>query len=430
MIAKISSTENLGGALGYNFKKVNKGEAVVIHTQKLGVGDNGNVSMGQVLREMKTLIPSSTRVKKPVFHCSINPHPDDVLNDEQLAAIAKEYMQRMGYADQPYIVFKHTDIARHHIHIVSTRVDTRGRKLAYAFEGRHSKRITDDLEYKYGLHRINRKGRVVATGKEPRPFDIEKGDIKQQMAKILHPVLSRYSFCSIGELNAVLQRYNLMAENTKTEYRGKRYDGIVYCALDSIGNKISTPINASDIGRGVGYAALQHKMELSREQMKSRFPDIRSRILEVMRISPKTTESFIAGLSKRGIDCVVRKNAQRRIYGITFIDNEKGLSVNGSRLGKGYAANVFNAYFNDMSFNPFLDKRLYGNGILHQAGSPDKTKEEKQEKTVSDNLVDELINDLSSGDTFLSTGNDDWKEAAWQRKLRRQNKVNLRRRMR
>ena len=83
-----------------------------------------------------------------------------------------------------------------------------------------------------------------------------------------------------------------------------------------------------------------------------------------------------------------------------------------------------------MSFNPFLDKRLYGNGILHQAGSPDKTKEEKQEKTVSDNLVDELINDLSSGDTFLFTGNDDWKEAAWQRKLRRQNKVNLRRRMR
>ena len=188
MIAKISSTENLGDALGYNFKKVNKGEAIVLHTQKLGVGDDGNVSMEQVLHEMNTLIPSSTRVKKPVFHCSINPHPDDVLNDEQLATIAKEYMLRMGYADQPYIVFKHTDIARHHIHIVSTRVDTRGRKLAYAFEGRRSKRITDYLEYKYGLHRINRKGRVVVTGKEPRPLNIGKGDIKQQMAEILYPV--------------------------------------------------------------------------------------------------------------------------------------------------------------------------------------------------------------------------------------------------
>ena len=430
MIAKISSTENLGGALGYNFKKVNKGEAIILHTQKLGIGDDGNVSMEQVLHEMKTLIPSSTRVKKPVFHCSVNPHPDDVLNDEQLATIAKEYMLRMGYADQPYIVFKHTGIARHHIHIVSTRVDTRGRKLSYAFEGRRSKRITDYLEYKYRLHRINRKGRVVVTGKEPRPLDIETGDIKQQMAEILYPVLSRYSFCSIGELNAVLQRYNLMTENTKTEYRGKRYDGIVYCVLESTGNKISTPINASNIGRGVGYVALQHKIELSREQMKLHFPDIRSHILEVMRMSPKTTMSFIAGLSKRGIDCVVRKNAQGRIYGITFIDNERGLSINGSRLGKGYAANVFNAYFNDTSFNPFLDKKLYGDGILRQKDNPAKIKEEVQEKAVCDNLVDEVIDDFSSGDTFLFTGNDDWKEASWQCKLRRQNKVNLRRRMR
>ena len=35
MIAKISSTENLGGALGYNFKKVEKGEANVLLAQGL-----------------------------------------------------------------------------------------------------------------------------------------------------------------------------------------------------------------------------------------------------------------------------------------------------------------------------------------------------------------------------------------------------------
>ena len=44
-----------------------------------------------------------------------------------------------------------------------------------------------------------------------------------------------------------------------------------------------------------------------------------------------------------------------------------------------------------------------------------------------DNLVDELIEDIV-GDTFGTTGNDDWKEAVWQRKLRRQSKVKLRRR--
>ena len=43
--------------------------------------------------------------------------------------------------------------------------------------------------------------------------------------------------------------------------------------------------------------------------------------------------------------------------------------------------------------------------------------------------IDEFIEDMV-GDSFTSTGNDDWKEAAWQRKLRRQSKVNLRRRKR
>ena len=44
-----------------------------------------------------------------------------------------------------------------------------------------------------------------------------------------------------------------------------------------------------------------------------------------------------------------------------------------------------------------------------------------------DNLIDELIEDMADG-SFLSTGNDDWKEAAWQRKLRKLSKVNIRRR--
>ncbi len=42
-------------------------------------------------------------------------------------------------------------------------------------------------------------------------------------------------------------------------------------------------------------------------------------------------------------------------------------------------------------------------------------------------FVDELIESMADG-SFLSTGNDDWKEAAWQRKLRKQSKVNIRRR--
>ena len=125
---------------------------------------------------------------------------------------------------------------------------------------------------------------------------------------------------------------------------------------------------------------------------------------------------------------VIRKNDNGRIYGITFIDDEQGVALNGSRLGKGYAANVFNSYFSNPAHNPFLDETLYGSPFarLEQSATGQPLQSNAEE---GDNLVNELIEDMM-GDPSTSTNNDDWKEAAWQRKLRRQSKVNLRRRKR
>ena len=151
MIAKISSTEDLGGALGYNFKKVEKGEASILLATELYQNNDGNYTMEDVLNDMEALIPKKGRTKKTVFHCSLNPHPDEKLSNEQLVQIAKEYMETLGYGKQPYIVFKHNDIAREHIHIVSLRVDGAGKKINDRFEKRRSKQITDALERKFGL---------------------------------------------------------------------------------------------------------------------------------------------------------------------------------------------------------------------------------------------------------------------------------------
>ena len=95
---------------------------------------------------------------------------------------------------------------------------------------------------------------------------------------------------------------------------------------------------------------------------------------------------------------------------------------------KGYAANIFNGYFSNPVHNPFLDETLYGrpSARLEQSATVQPLQSNAEE---GDNLIDELIEDMV-GDSFTSTGNDDWKEAAWQRKLRRQNKVNLKRRKR
>ena len=426
MIAKISATENLGGALGYNFKKVEKEEASILLVQGLYQNKEGTYTMAEVFADMQAVIPEKCRTKKTVFHCSLNPHPDEKLSDETLMQIAKEYMEALGYGKQPYIVFKHNDIAREHIHIVSLRVDGEGKKINDRFEKRRSKKITDALEKRFGLipsSKITEK----AVAETPK-VNIGKGNIKEQVASVVRMVLKHYRFCSLGELNAVLSKYNLAVEEVKTEFRGKKYDGLVYVPTADKSNKVSTPIHASDIGRGVGYTAVQNRMQKSKQTIKPLIPTVRRKVLEVMRTSPDTKEKLQQKLEEQGLRVVIRRNESGRIYGITFIDDEQGVALNGSRLGKGYAANVFNAYLSNPTHNPFSDETLYGSTSVHLEPSP--TAQPSQPDTEEgNNLIDELIEDMADG-SFLSTGNDDWKEAAWQRKLRRQNKVNLKRRKR
>ena len=424
MIAKISSTENLGGALGYNFKKMQHNEAVVLCVNELRKGFDGTFQMDKVLADMQRAIPEQCRTKKTVFHCSLNPHPDEKLSDERLTQIAKEYMEALGYGNQPYIVFKHNDIAREHIHIVSLRVDFDGNKINDKFEGRRSKKITNALEKKYNLIPSSKVSERTTT--ETPKVNVVQGNIKEQVANTVRSAMKHYTFCSLGELNAVLRKYNLAVEEVKTEYRGKRYDGLVYVPTDDKGNKVSTPIHASDIGRGVGYAAVQNKMLKSKQMVKPLIPTVRRKVLEVMRTSPGTEGILRQRLEEQGLRVVIRKNENGRIYGITFIDDERGIALNGSRLGKGYAANKFNEYFSNPENNPFLDESLYGKIDTTFQQQMQTIQSDEQE---SDNLVDEFIDNMV-GESFSSSGNDDWKEAAWQRKLRKQSKVKLKRRKR
>ena len=426
MIAKISATENLGGALGYNFKKIEKEEASILLAQGLYQNKEGIYTMAEVFADMQALIPEKCRTKKMVFHCSLNPHPDEKLSDETLMQIAKEYMEALGYGKQPYIVFKHNDIAREHIHIVSLRVDSRGQKINDKFEKRRSKKITDTLERKFGLIPSSKVTEKAVA--ETLKVDIGKGNIKEQVASTLRMVLKHYRFCSLGELNAILSKYNIAVEEVKTEFRGKKYDGLVYVPTDDKSNKVSTPIHASDIGRGVGYTAVQNRMQKSKQAIKPLVPTIRDKMLQAMRTSPQTEKDLRSRLEEQGLRVVIRKNDNGRIYGITFIDDEQGVAFNGSRLGKRYAANVFNTYFSNPTNNPFLDEALYGSPSvrLEQSATVQPLQPNAEE---GDNLIDELIEDMV-GESFTSTGNDDWKEVAWQRKLRRQSKVNLRRKKR
>ena len=415
MIAKISSSNSLATTLGYNFKKVEKHEASVLLVQGLFHDRNGAYSRAQVLADMLRTIPERCRTKKAVFHCSLNPHPDEKLSDEALSRIAREYMEALGYGAQPYIVFRHNDIPRAHIHIVSLRVDGDGRKIDDRFERRRSKRITDALEAKFGLLPSSHSQKKKDVSAQPSAVDINVGDIKRQVAAAVKHVLGRYAFQSVGEMNLVLARFRVTAEEVKTERKGRPFDGIVYAATDADGHKICTPIKASEIGRKVSYTALRRHFEQSKSVVRERSVVIRRAIADVMQTSPDRAE-FIDRMRGHGIETVTRINTAGRLYGITFIDDANGIAVNGSRLGKGFAANVFNAYFAGEP-NPFLE-----------ISRP----KEKEEQTAAMEELTECPNDMlpTESDLSLQVHGADLRELAFQRRLRNRARMRLRRKPR
>ena len=119
MIAKIGRSSNLYGALAYNQLKVEKEKGQILLTNKMIESINGHYSVAQLAQSFAPYLIANRNTEKHTLHISLNPDPKDRVSDEQYKEMAKQYLQDMGYGNQPFVIFKHTDLDRSHIHIVS-----------------------------------------------------------------------------------------------------------------------------------------------------------------------------------------------------------------------------------------------------------------------------------------------------------------------
>ena len=376
MVAKINIGSNLYGALAYNQEKVNEGLGKILGANLVFEPTDGKFNISECMDDFMQFVPAHFRTEKPVFHVSINPHPDDRLIDEQLTDIGREYMERLGYGNQPYLIFKHEDIGREHIHIVSLRVDSNGKKIDGYKEHERSKEITEHLERKYNLNPA--EGQKRSEQWELTPVDASKGDLKKQIAAVIKPLASMYHFQSMGEYKAVLSLYNINVEELKGEVKGKPYRGLLYSATDSEGNKVGNPLKSSIFGKSVGYDGLEKRMAKSAERIKTKNLKLHTlkAVSEATQSCPSESE-FRAKLRQQGIDVLFRRNDEGRIYGATFIDHTTRTVLNGSRLGKDYSANVFNDLYGgkqEQAQEPMQDTRLsdvYKNTQQDNSHNPD-----------------------------------------------------------
>ena len=343
MVAKISIGSSLYGALCYNGEKVNKENGRILGSNKIIIPVDGKADIGQMAENFRLFMPKMGKTKKPVLHISLNPHPDDRLSDQDFEILAREYLDKLGFGEQPYVIYKHEDIDRHHIHIVTVNVNEEGKRLNQDFLYRRSKKITTELEEKYNLHKAQRE--KISPDTPITKID-PTGDIKRQVANTVKMVGMRYKFQSMGEYNAILGLYNVRCDTADGRVNGREYHGLVYFATDDNGNTIATPLKASRLGKFASRTAIDGRFERAKEKID--VAPTKRKVADALGQS-SGKDDFVARLKERNIDVVFRYTDEGRIYGVTFVDHDTMTALNGSRLGKEFSANALNARFNQQT---------------------------------------------------------------------------------
>ncbi len=339
MVAKISLGNSLYGALVYNGEKINKEKGRVLDTNKIFNDGSGTINIHRAFEDFKRWMPQSTKAEKTMMHISLNPHPDDRLSEAQYTQLAHEYMDKMGFSEMPYIIVKHEDIDRHHIHIVALRVHTDGRAISSKNNFYRSKEVTRELEKKYGLHTAERQ--KVSPDTPINKIDCN-GDIKRQVANVVKLVGMRWKFQTLGEYNAILSLYNVKCEAADGRVNGREYHGLVYFATDDSGNTIASPFKASRLGKFASRTAIESRFEKSKENI-----DVKPTKNMVSSAIHNSTgkDDFVSRLNEKKIDVIFRYTDEGRIYGVTFLNHNSQIVLNGSRLSKEFSANAFERWF-------------------------------------------------------------------------------------
>lgn len=340
MVAKISLGNSLYRALVYNSEKINKEDGRLLVTNKIYNDGTGKVNINRAYQDFRSWMPTSTRTERPMVHISLNPHPDDRLSDVEYAELAREYMEKMGFGDMPYMVYKHMDIDRHHLHIVALRVDTDGRCISDKNNFYRSKDICRELEKKYNLRSSERQ--KITPDMPIRKID-PSGDIKRQLANAVKMVGMRYRFQTYGEYNAVLSLFNIRCEPTDGKVNGREYHGLVYFATDDERKTIATPFKSSRLGKFAGRDAIEQRFERNKDKIE---PMKTKAVIAPILAVCNDKEVFIAKLKEAKIDVLFRYTTEGRIYGVTFIDHNNMAVLNGSRIGREFSANALEEKFN------------------------------------------------------------------------------------
>lgn len=341
MVAIIHNSSSLKSALHYNENKVRQKVAVFFHSGNYAK-DTSLLGFGDKINRLQKLAALNQQTKINCVHVSLNFDPSDKLDEEKLKEISEIYMQKIGFGEQPYLVYQHHDAGHPHLHIVTTNIQPNGKRIALHNLARNqSMKASKEIEKDFHLVKAEEKLRL---GYELKPVNIQKvqygkAETKRAITNVLDHVLPTYKYASLAELNAVLKLYNIIADRGGEGSRIYTGGGLVYRILNNDGEKIGVPVKASLIYSKPTLKNIEarfDKNETERQQYKRRLMNAID--FTLLKKSKHSLQQFAQALKKENIAVVFRQNENGIVYGITYVDHQTKCIFNGSHLGKQYSA--------------------------------------------------------------------------------------------
>ncbi len=341
MVARIKIKDALSDNFYYNENKVKEGIATCLAAENYP-RELENLSQASRFKMLGKLASLNERIKANSVHVSLNFDPSEKLSDERLKEIAAAYMERLGFGEQPYLVYRHFDAGHPHIHILSVKVGFDGKGIDTHNIGiRKSEPARKELEMIYKLVRAEDMSRKPYQQKSAFAEKVIYGKVESRKAigAVLESVLTSYNYTTIPELNAVLGLYNVKADRCREGSRVYQNGGLLYRILDQKGEPVGVPIKASSFYNkpGLNYlGALFLSNAAKRQPLKSRIKNAVD--LHFIKYPQASLNDLVKALEKEGIQTLLRQSEAGQTYGITYIDHRVKAVFNGSDLGKAYSA--------------------------------------------------------------------------------------------
>lgn len=291
MVAKILSSSSSFNGVSYNTNKAQKDLGELMMVKNFGYLQNASAIMPEEYKNyLKAFSAINDRVKDKQFHAVISCEGKE-FDKNKLTHIAEAWLTEMGYANNPFLIVYHNDTNNNHVHIVSTRINSDGKK------------INDSFEKKRSMSALQK---------------IMQTDVKQEANQDIDKAL-KFNISSLAQYKLILERQGYSVTENEGLLILRKFDDIqAVISMNKVVDQISLSNNSNK--RILQLRAIFEKYKVVHN------PEIKVLHKPTTNKSLKTPIGYTSDLAiflrnKFGLDIVFHGKEGKQPYGYTVIDN-------------------------------------------------------------------------------------------------------------